>query len=52
MQTERLDARQRLKRARDLNLIRHYPAFEVTSLRVFPLRPSGALAASSLAGIK
>lgn len=52
MQSDRLDVRQRLKHGHDLDLIRHYPAFEVTSLCMFPLWPRSALTASSLARMK
>lgn len=52
MQSDRLDVRQRLKHGRDLDLIRYYPAFEVTSLCMFPLWPRSTLTASSLARMK
>lgn len=38
-QSDRLDVKQRRKHSRDLDLIRHYPAFEVTSLCMFELWP-------------
>ena len=52
MQSDGLDVRRRRKRGHDLGLIRHYPAFEVTSLCTFPRWPTGTRAASSLARIK
>lgn len=52
MQTGGLDVRQRPKRTGDLDLIRHYPAFEVTSLCAFSTWHRSTLAASSLARMK